>query len=169
MVDQMIVSAGPDQRVDSPDIDTAAPEIKSDEFDRSVAVAEQEQSRREQISKHSANRPNQQLADRDSVQGMTQHLPSTTAAIVARQEHIRRAREPLYREQYQRPEDHRVIRVSDSPVSTFSIDVDTGAYSNMRRWLSQGQLPPEDAVRVEEFINYAAGRCSTRRGIYQLF
>ena len=40
------------------------------------------------------------------------------------------------------------------PVSTFSIDVDTGAYSNMRRWLNQGQLPPEDAVRVEEFINY---------------
>jgi Ca-activated chloride channel family protein len=32
--------------------------------------------------------------------------------------------------------------------------VDTGAYSNMRRWVSQGQLPPEDSVRVEEFINY---------------
>ncbi len=39
-------------------------------------------------------------------------------------------------------------------VSTFSIDVDTGAYSNVRRFLMNGQLPPKDAVRVEELINY---------------
>jgi Ca-activated chloride channel family protein len=67
---------------------------------------------------------------------------------------IRQANEPLYRENYQHLESQRVIRVASEPVSTFSIDVDTGAYSNMRRWLNQGQLPPEDAVRVEEFINY---------------
>ncbi|KAK0350173.1 hypothetical protein LTR94_030081, partial [Friedmanniomyces endolithicus] len=40
------------------------------------------------------------------------------------------------------------------PVSTFSIDVDTGAYANVRRFLSQGQMPPKDAVRTEELINY---------------
>jgi Ca-activated chloride channel family protein len=40
------------------------------------------------------------------------------------------------------------------PVSTFSIDVDTGAYANARRFLSQGQRPPADAVRTEEMINY---------------
>jgi len=40
------------------------------------------------------------------------------------------------------------------PVSTFSVDVDTGAYANMRRFLSAGQLPPKDAVRSEELINY---------------
>ena len=67
---------------------------------------------------------------------------------------IRHANEPLYRENYQHIESQNVIRVASEPVSTFSIDVDTGAYSNMRRWLNQGQLPPEDAVRVEEFINY---------------
>ncbi len=67
---------------------------------------------------------------------------------------IRHANEPLYRENYQHLETQNVFRVADEPVSTFSIDVDTGAYSNMRRWLNQGQLPPEDAVRVEEFINY---------------
>jgi Ca-activated chloride channel family protein len=39
-------------------------------------------------------------------------------------------------------------------VSTFSVDVDTGAYSNVRRFLMNGQLPPKDAVRVEELINY---------------
>ena len=67
---------------------------------------------------------------------------------------IRQANEPLYRENYQHLESQSVFRVASGPVSTFSIDVDTGAYSNMRRWLNQGQLPPEDAVRVEEFINY---------------
>lgn len=40
------------------------------------------------------------------------------------------------------------------PVSTFSIDVDTGAYANTRRFLIAGQLPPKDAVRTEEMINY---------------
>jgi len=70
------------------------------------------------------------------------------------QPNIRHAVEPLYRENYQHPESQNIFRVASDPVSTFSIDVDTGAYSNMRRWLNQGQLPPEDAVRVEEFINY---------------
>ena len=40
------------------------------------------------------------------------------------------------------------------PVSTFSVDVDTGAYANTRRFLTQGQLPPRDAVRSEELVNY---------------
>ncbi|MBN1587888.1 MAG: VWA domain-containing protein [Pirellulales bacterium] len=41
-----------------------------------------------------------------------------------------------------------------SPLSTFSIDVDTASYANVRRFLDQGQLPPPDAVRIEELINY---------------
>lgn len=41
-----------------------------------------------------------------------------------------------------------------NPLSTFSIDVDTASYSNVRRFLNNGQLPPPDAVRVEELINY---------------
>jgi Ca-activated chloride channel homolog len=44
--------------------------------------------------------------------------------------------------------------VSDNPVSTFSIDVDAASYSNVRRFLNQGQLPPAGAVRTEEMINY---------------
>lgn len=47
-----------------------------------------------------------------------------------------------------------IVRTAEQPVSTFSIDVDTGSYSNVRRMLAQGQLPPKDAVRVEEMINY---------------
>jgi len=44
--------------------------------------------------------------------------------------------------------------VSAVPVSTFSIDVDTASYSNVRRFLSDGVRPPKDAVRVEELVNY---------------
>ncbi|MCC6145007.1 MAG: VWA domain-containing protein [Candidatus Hydrogenedentes bacterium] len=45
-------------------------------------------------------------------------------------------------------------RVADAPLSTFSIDVDTAAYSNVRRFLTQGTLPPPNSVRLEEMINY---------------
>ncbi|MBR7801367.1 vWA domain-containing protein [Undibacterium fentianense] len=44
--------------------------------------------------------------------------------------------------------------VSEEPLSTFSADVDTGSYANVRRFIQQGQLPPPDAVRAEELINY---------------
>jgi len=47
-----------------------------------------------------------------------------------------------------------IKRAAEDPLSTFSIDVDSGAYSNMRRFLNLGQMPPADAVRVEELINY---------------
>ena len=42
----------------------------------------------------------------------------------------------------------------EDPLSTFSIDVDTASYSNIRRYITNGSLPPADAVRVEECINY---------------
>ncbi|MBB5020322.1 Ca-activated chloride channel family protein [Chitinivorax tropicus] len=57
-------------------------------------------------------------------------------------------------EKYQQLDQHDIKLVAQTPVSTFSIDVDTGAYANMRRFLNEGQLPPADAVRIEEFINY---------------
>ncbi len=47
-----------------------------------------------------------------------------------------------------------VKQVADDPVSTFSIDVDTASYANVRRFLNDGHLPPRDAVRVEELVNY---------------
>ncbi len=57
-------------------------------------------------------------------------------------------------EKYQNNAVNPVHRVADQAVSTFSIDVDTGSYSNTRRFLNDGRLPPVDAVRVEEMINY---------------
>jgi|TARA_R100000935_G_scaffold58564_2_gene96251 Ca-activated chloride channel family protein len=47
-----------------------------------------------------------------------------------------------------------VKRTAEDPVSTFSIDVDTASYANVRRFLNDGERPPTDAVRVEELINY---------------
>lgn len=58
------------------------------------------------------------------------------------------------REQYDGEEVSPVKIVSAEPVSTFSVDVDTGAYANARRFLRQGVTPPRDAVRTEEMINY---------------
>jgi Ca-activated chloride channel family protein len=46
------------------------------------------------------------------------------------------------------------LEASHAPLSTFSIDVDTASYSNVRRFIKDGQLPPKDAVRIEEMINY---------------
>ena len=57
-------------------------------------------------------------------------------------------------EKYQKNEVNPIYRVADHAVSTFSIDVDTGSYSNTRRFLNDGRLPPVDAVRAEEMINY---------------
>lgn len=57
-------------------------------------------------------------------------------------------------ERYGQISDNPIQRVAEAPVSTFSVDVDTGSYSNVRRLLNGGALPPADAVRVEELINY---------------
>jgi Ca-activated chloride channel family protein len=57
-------------------------------------------------------------------------------------------------EHYESLPDNPVVRTADNPVSTFSIDVDTGSYTNVRSLLAQGSRPPADAVRAEEMINY---------------
>ena len=58
------------------------------------------------------------------------------------------------REQYQAYADNPVQAVTEAPVSTFGVDVDTGSYANVRRFLNGGQLPPPEAVRLEELVNY---------------
>ena len=62
--------------------------------------------------------------------------------------------EPVDRENYGEIQTNPVRLASEHPMSTFSIDVDTGSYANVRRFLTEGRLPPDDAVRVEELINY---------------
>jgi Ca-activated chloride channel family protein len=61
---------------------------------------------------------------------------------------------PTDTERYPDATPNPVRRVADAPVSTFSIDVDTAAYANVRRFIDDGITPPHDAVRVEELVNY---------------
>ncbi|HEU4720284.1 MAG TPA: von Willebrand factor type A domain-containing protein [Gemmatimonadaceae bacterium] len=67
---------------------------------------------------------------------------------------IRRPREPWNTEAYERIDENPFRPVSVAPLSTFSVDVDRASYSNVRRFLNQGTLPPKDAVRIEELVNY---------------
>jgi len=64
------------------------------------------------------------------------------------------ARRTVSTERYQPLLENTFAAVTQAPLSTFSIDVDTAAYANVRRFLNQGVLPPADAVRLEEMINY---------------
>jgi len=71
---------------------------------------------------------------------------------------------PPNTENYQHKEESPIKITAKEPVSTFSIDVDTGAYANVRRFLKQGQLPPKDAVRIEELINYFPYANTSKKG-----
>lgn len=62
--------------------------------------------------------------------------------------------EPQTGERYGQHEESAPQLVTRQPVSTFSIDVDTGSYTNMRRFIQSGRLPPQDSVRIEEYLNY---------------
>ncbi|MBC7796751.1 MAG: VWA domain-containing protein [Pyrinomonadaceae bacterium] len=57
-------------------------------------------------------------------------------------------------ERYAEIDENPFLESSRAPLSTFSIDVDTASYSNVRRFINDGQTPPRDAVRIEELINY---------------
>lgn len=71
------------------------------------------------------------------------------------QPQVRVVTEPTDRENYLKISEGKVKLARAEPVSTFSVDVDTAAYSNIRRMLLQeGRLPPRDAVRIEELVNY---------------
>ena len=58
------------------------------------------------------------------------------------------------RESYDAIEENRFINTRNDPLSTFSIDVDTASYANVRRFITAGSLPPRGAVRTEEMLNY---------------
>jgi Ca-activated chloride channel family protein len=57
-------------------------------------------------------------------------------------------------ESYANVKENGFQKVDKNPLSTFSIDVDAASYTNIRRFINNGNLPPQDAVRIEEMINY---------------
>ena len=80
--------------------------------------------------------------------------PGAAGAVMAEAERLER---PLLdNEKYAHVDQNGVLQAAEHPVSTFSIDVDTAGYANVRRMLKAGQLPQQDAVRIEEMINYFA-------------
>jgi Ca-activated chloride channel family protein len=93
------------------------------------------------------------------VQGQASALPMTAPMVPAYGD----LRGPIYpgmpsrefnTEAYDRIDDNPFRHVAQDPLSTFSIDVDTASYANVRRFLNGGSLPPKDAVRIEELVNY---------------
>jgi Ca-activated chloride channel family protein len=87
-------------------------------------------------------------------------LPSSVAglaavAVVERYERGRIEGDPGFNtEAYSGFDDNPFLAVAGNPLSTFSIDVDRASYANVRRFLREGRLPPRDAVRIEELVNY---------------
>ena len=84
--------------------------------------------------------------------GLAQEATSFARAVGGRA--LRADVSPFNTETYDHIEENRFRRVDADPLSTFSIDVDTASYANVRRFLSDGELPPAGAVRTEELINY---------------
>jgi Ca-activated chloride channel family protein len=62
--------------------------------------------------------------------------------------------DPTSRDKYEDHGTNEMVLVANDPLSTFAIDVDTGSFTNARRMIESGWLPPPEAVRVEEFVNY---------------
>lgn len=92
----------------------------------------------------------QQSSDKQALQGRLQAAP--TYARAAKEKATRISNPGTAR--YQQFDDNPVKQVAQNPLATFSLDVDTGSYANVRRFLNKGQLPPPGAVRVEEMVNY---------------
>ncbi|HAG7296374.1 TPA: VWA domain-containing protein, partial [Escherichia coli] len=119
-----------------------------------VAIKEVEQSaaaaKAAADAKALAQQEVQQYSDKQILQGRLKEAPTFARAAKANATHI--ANPGTAR--YQQFDDNPVKQVAQNPLVTFSLDVDTGSYANVRRFLNQGLLPPPDAVRVEEVVNY---------------
>lgn len=76
--------------------------------------------------------------------------------LKAERRELRRAPRPqsYSQESYNSVHENGFVATNNDPLSTFSIDVDTASYANIRRWINSGKLPPVGAVRVEEMVNY---------------
>jgi Ca-activated chloride channel family protein len=85
---------------------------------------------------------------------MTSILPHPVPPVMEEEPPVRGRRPDFNTEAYDRIVENAFLAVQENPLSTFSIDVDTASYANMRRFINAGQLPPKGAVRIEELINY---------------
>ncbi len=90
----------------------------------------------------------------ERVRGEASMAPPPPPVVTGYDDDSKPTQTPQDNEVYTTITENQFLDVFDNPVSTFSVDVDTASYSNIRRMLRDGYLPPADAVRTEEFINY---------------
>jgi Ca-activated chloride channel family protein len=84
-------------------------------------------------------------------------MPSVNNNGISRQQELKKEKYNntiADREGYDFIKENTFVKATENPLSTFSIDVDAASYSNVRRLLQQGSLPPAGAVRIEEMVNY---------------
>ena len=75
--------------------------------------------------------------------------------VIVKDEAVKEEEKPPFNtEDYDKIVENRFLAATQNPLSTFSIDVDEAAYSNVRRFINNGSIPPAGAVRIEEMINY---------------
>src|SRR5262245_25811083 len=89
-----------------------------------------------------------------SYRGRPEALASSRTAMAEGAPPLERPDPNHNTEAYDRIYDNPFLAARDNPLSTFSIDVDTASYANVRRFLRDEHLPPPDAVRIEELVNY---------------
>ncbi len=161
-------------RVDAPrgkpqvaDVGAAKTEVRAEEVRAEAAPAADAAAAREKLDSvvvtgSRLSRPQQQVAKRASgtITGGYAYAPAAPPPPPAPSPMMIAPSEPMpmdglaNTEKYESRDENPVRRASEEPVSTFSIDVDTGSYANVRSLLRSGQRPPADAVRAEEMINY---------------
>ncbi|MBI2921614.1 MAG: VWA domain-containing protein [Planctomycetes bacterium] len=144
-------------------IETATTErISGAERDREKYRYDQERGRweplmtknpKQYLADPSAPAPNGQLA-LDPAGRSDRNLRRANAPVAEVELAVGEVSEAWNSEEYAHLVDNPFFRVGDQPLSTFSIDVDTASYANVRRFLSQNALPPTGAVRIEELVNY---------------
>ena len=127
-----------------PDFDFGEPIIKSN-CDYSEAEASTDLAYKEQKQRESVNEVD--VVAFGSVRRSMSHVAGSVAKIKAPDLQSNT-------EAYGSKKENRFKRAADEPLSTFSIDVDAASYANVRRFVNLGQLPPKDAIRTEELINY---------------
>ncbi|KOR27928.1 hypothetical protein TI05_17965, partial [Achromatium sp. WMS3] len=123
-------------------------------------MAKAQRQRRIVFGNHNSLRANRSLAYKSAPlsigipQNSKGYYSSVQAPVLAKS--LRRPQTTAFMntEGYTRIYENELLTTASNPLSTFGIDVDTASFSNVRRFLTNNQLPPADAVRIEELINY---------------
>ena len=149
------------QTADAPESRLASGEIKAPKKVESFGGGKDKESQRagEAEGKGLGNREGVQSVSRvrnrrPSPESPERFRASAKTAIVADARPLDRVPADFNTEAYDRIADNSFFEVAENPLSTFSIDVDTASYANLRRFLNNNTLPPKDAVRIEEMVNY---------------